>query len=93
MAKVYIIHGPEPEDRPRFWHAAFLDGIGGKVLLQHHAIREPNEDLTEKTPQKFIDWDEWTTTHEDYGLDPSGSPLESELERREAVLNERRSPP
>lgn len=70
------VDGPEPEDRPRRWVALFRDGMGqGLVVLMHHAIREPDEHISERVPEQRMTWAEWETTHADYGLAVDGTPV------------------
>ena len=61
---------PDPQPRPREWHAIFL---GDLVVLRHYAILAPGEHLTEKVPEKTLTWDQWRDTHADYGLELDGT--------------------
>lgn len=52
-------------------------GRGFNVQLIHAAVLAPGEELTERPPRKALSWQEWVSTHADYGLDVNGRELES----------------
>ena len=67
---------PLPGDRPRRW-AAHGAGVDENVVLRHYAILAPGEELDEFPKTIELTWDEWMTSHADYGLTADGTPLES----------------
>lgn len=69
---------PPDGDRPRRWNAYFTGRFGTPdctVIVRHYAILAPGEDLTEYPKTLELTWDEWLTSHVDYGLTVEGQPI------------------
>jgi hypothetical protein len=68
--------GEEVGGRTRAWSTLMQDGVGGSVLLQHHAIDiAPEEDFTDTPDTHLLSWEEWEQNHGEYGLNLDGTPV------------------
>lgn len=62
-------------DRPRSWVAHFVGADRSTVLLRKYAAPKPGEELNDYPPTVQLDEAGWLATHQDYGLDATGSPV------------------